>query len=194
MPVIKRQKKNQAEESIQRAINYYWHGDEPSIRAAAEKHEVVYSTLWGRLQGRVSWEVEHLKLHALTEYEENFIIRWLLKDYFNKFQNDFNASPETGIHTQKYSKYLGGVRDYSLQSAPGPWSGEAKGEEGYTCLELEYLSRFPYPENSPGFEEKGYRQYHQLMTKEKQAKTSDRRKLTQATVVTFKTVIELQDQ
>ena len=76
MPVIKERKKSEAEANIQKAINHYWHSDEPSIRASAEKHGVAYSTLRGRLQGRVSREVGHLKLQVLTEYEEKSIVRW----------------------------------------------------------------------------------------------------------------------
>lgn len=43
-------------------------------------------------------------------------------------------------------------------------------------------------------EEESHRQYRQLVGKEKKAKTSDRRKLTAATVVTSETVLQLRDQ
>jgi len=43
-------------------------------------------------------------------------------------------------------------------------------------------------------EEEAYRQYRQLVGQERKAKTSDRRKLTQATVVTSETVIQLREQ
>ena len=43
-------------------------------------------------------------------------------------------------------------------------------------------------------EEEAYRQYLQLEGQEKKAKTTDRRKLTQATVVTSETVIQLREQ
>ena len=76
MPVIKERKKSEAEANIQKAINHYRHSDEPSIRASAEKHGLAYSTLRGRLQGRVSREIGHLKLQVLTEYEEKSIVRW----------------------------------------------------------------------------------------------------------------------
>jgi len=42
-------------------------------------------------------------------------------------------------------------------------------------------------------EEEAYHQYRQLIGQEKKAKTSDRRKLTQATVVTSETVIQLRE-
>lgn len=73
---MKERKKSEAEVNIQKVINHYRHSDEPSIRASAEKHGVAYSTLRGRLQGRVSHEVGHLKLQVLTEYEEKSIVTW----------------------------------------------------------------------------------------------------------------------
>lgn len=76
MLVIKERRKSEAEANIQKAINHYRHSDEPSIRASAGKHGVAYSILWGRLQGRVSREVGHLKLQVLTEYGEKSIVRW----------------------------------------------------------------------------------------------------------------------
>jgi len=68
--------KNEAEATLQKAINHYRHSDKPSICASAEKHGVAYSTLRGRLQGKVSREVGHLKLQVLTQYEEKSIVRW----------------------------------------------------------------------------------------------------------------------
>lgn len=76
MPVIKPRKRNEAEERIEKALNHYGHSDELSIRASAEKHNVPYSTLWERLQGRVTWEIGHQKMLVLSEYEENSIVRW----------------------------------------------------------------------------------------------------------------------
>jgi len=76
MPVIKPRKKNEAEECIQKAIEHYRHSDEPSIRVSGEKYGGAYSTLRGRLKGRVSWEVGHHKLQVMTEYEERSIVRW----------------------------------------------------------------------------------------------------------------------
>jgi len=43
-------------------------------------------------------------------------------------------------------------------------------------------------------EEEAHRQYRQLVGREKKGKTSDRRKLTEATVVTSETVIQLRDE
>ena len=43
-------------------------------------------------------------------------------------------------------------------------------------------------------EKKVHRQYHQLVGKEKKGKTSDICRLTEATVVTSETVIQLQDE
>jgi len=43
-------------------------------------------------------------------------------------------------------------------------------------------------------EEEAYRQYRQLMAKEKKKKTSDRRKLTEATVVTSETILMLRKE
>jgi len=40
------------------------------------KYDIPYSTLQGRLQGRVSRPAGHLKMLVLTEYEENAIVRW----------------------------------------------------------------------------------------------------------------------
>ncbi|PWW79435.1 hypothetical protein C7212DRAFT_32269, partial [Tuber magnatum] len=68
-------KKSEAEASLQKAINHYHHSDEPSIHASAEKYGVAYSTLRGRLKGRVSREVDHHKMQVLTEYKENSIVR-----------------------------------------------------------------------------------------------------------------------
>jgi len=76
MPVIKPRKQNEAEERIEKAINHYQQSDEPSIRPSAEKYGVPYSTLQGRLQGRVPQEIGHQKMLVLTEYEEKSIVRW----------------------------------------------------------------------------------------------------------------------
>ncbi|PWW71744.1 hypothetical protein C7212DRAFT_231862 [Tuber magnatum] len=76
MPVIKERKKSEVPASLQKVINYYCYSDEPSIRASAEKYGVAYSTLRGRLKGRVFREVGHHKMQVLTEYEENSIVRW----------------------------------------------------------------------------------------------------------------------
>lgn len=43
-------------------------------------------------------------------------------------------------------------------------------------------------------QEEAYRQYQQLVGQEKKAKTTDRPKLTQATVATSETVIQLREQ
>jgi len=74
MPVIKERKKSEAEATLQKAIYHYQHSDEPSNHVSAEKHGVAYSTLRGRLQGRVSHKVGLLKLQVLTEDKEQSII------------------------------------------------------------------------------------------------------------------------
>ena len=76
MPVIKQRKRSKAKANIQQEINHYQHSDEPSICASAKKHGVAYSSLRGRLQGRVSRKISHLKLQVLTEYEEKSIVKW----------------------------------------------------------------------------------------------------------------------
>ena len=43
-------------------------------------------------------------------------------------------------------------------------------------------------------EEEAHRHYRQLVGKERKGKTSDRRKLTQATIVTSETILELREQ
>ena len=76
MPVINLREKDKAEDNIQKAITHYRHSDKRSIRGSAEKYEIPYSKLLGRLQGRVSRPAGHLKMLVLTDYEENAIVRW----------------------------------------------------------------------------------------------------------------------
>ena len=46
------------------------------MRASAEKFGIAYSTLGGRLKGRQSRVLGHLKMQVLTEFEEKSIARW----------------------------------------------------------------------------------------------------------------------
>ena len=109
MPVIKPRKKNEAEESIQKAIQHYRHSNEPSIHASGEKFGVAYSTLRGRLKGRVSREVGHHKLQVLTEDEESAVVRWCerLDEWGHPARVDLVRSMAEGIVARR-------LKDHSL--------------------------------------------------------------------------------
>jgi len=76
MPAIKQRKKDEMELRLQEAIRHYQHSDEPSMRSSAEKFGIAYSTLRGRIKGRQTRVLGHLKMQVLTEFEEKSIARW----------------------------------------------------------------------------------------------------------------------
>lgn len=76
MPSLTKGEKDYHEEQLQKAIVHYENSVPPNIRHSAERFAVPYSTLRGRLTGSQNCVAGQLKVQALTDYEENSIVRW----------------------------------------------------------------------------------------------------------------------
>jgi len=75
MASLTKREKDQREEKLQKAINHYENSVPANIRHSAERFGVPYSTLRGRLTGAQNRVAGQLKAQALTDYEENSIVR-----------------------------------------------------------------------------------------------------------------------
>jgi len=76
MASLTKREKDQRQEKLQKAINHYENSLPANIRHSAECFGVAYSTLRGRLTGAQNRVACQLKAQALTDYEENSIVRW----------------------------------------------------------------------------------------------------------------------
>lgn len=76
MASLTKREKDQREEKLQKAITHYENSVLANIRHSAERFGVPYSTLRGRLAGAQNRVAGQLKAQALTDYEENSIVRW----------------------------------------------------------------------------------------------------------------------
>jgi len=76
MASLTKREKYQWEEKLQKAINHYANSVLANIRHSAERFGVPYSTLRGRLSRAQNCVAGQLKAQALTDYEENSIVRW----------------------------------------------------------------------------------------------------------------------